>query len=62
MSVLGTKLSISTNLRLIEAENRVGAEARPHALLHTFMTDETQPAWAIKLHDGAWLAVQRGPA
>lgn len=28
--------------------------------LHTFMTAEGQPAWAIRLHDGAWLSVHRG--
>lgn len=28
--------------------------------LHTFMTAERQPAWAIRLQDGAWLGVNRG--
>jgi hypothetical protein len=28
--------------------------------LHTFMTAEGQPRWAIRLHDDAWLAVRRG--
>lgn len=28
--------------------------------LHTFMTAEGQPAWAIRLQDQAWLGVNRG--
>jgi hypothetical protein len=28
--------------------------------LHTFMTAEGQPRWFIRLHDGAWLSVERG--
>jgi hypothetical protein len=28
--------------------------------LHTFMTAEGQPAWAIRLHDGSWVGVDRG--
>jgi hypothetical protein len=28
--------------------------------LHTFMTHEGQPEWAIRLHDHTWLAVDRG--
>ena len=28
--------------------------------LHTFMTAEGQPAWYIRLRDGAWLGVNRG--
>ena len=28
--------------------------------LHTFMTAEGQPRWAVRLHDGAWLGVNRG--
>jgi hypothetical protein len=28
--------------------------------LHTFMTAEGQPAWDIRLQDGAWLVVERG--
>ena len=28
--------------------------------LHTFMTAEGQPRWAIRLHDDAWLGVNRG--
>lgn len=28
--------------------------------LHTFMTAEGQPQWAIRLHDDAWLGVNRG--
>lgn len=28
--------------------------------VHTFMTYEGQPAWAIRLHDHSWLGVERG--
>ena len=28
--------------------------------LRTFMTYEGQPAWAVRLHDDSWLAVDRG--
>ncbi|HEY0015366.1 MAG TPA: hypothetical protein VGC13_03580 [Longimicrobium sp.] len=28
--------------------------------VHSFMTAEGQPRWAVRLHDDAWLAVRRG--